>query len=476
MIIDNEGQPSGSRPTQGKVAADFRVQTYHGKPVLTWWEGQLFVGDGDGVGQIYDSSYKRIAHGPRRQRLLVRPARVHDHAAQHRARALLRALQARPDARGAARRTRGSSTTSSRRSTSRPGSCSSSGTASATSRPTSPTSRRPSAPGFEWEYFHANSAERRPRRQLPRSPPATPRRSTRSTAPRARSCGAWAARSPTSSSARACASTGSTAPARSPTARYKLYDNSAAPPVRKNSRVLTLKLDEQAKTATLVSAFTHPRELLSASQGNVETLPNGNTFVGWGSQRCFTEFDARPARSSSTAASPAATTTTARSATRGSARPAHAAEGRRRQPAAATSPRRVSWNGATEVARWELLGGADADALAPVGSDGLRTGFETAVTATSAPALVALRAYDAAGNVLVTSAPVKPARRSAPGFAGAGGLLGGELAAGRVDVAAARQPHGGAQAVLLERGLEGVDRVARADRRRPSRSGCTGSG
>ena len=46
---------------KGKVAADFRVQTYQGKPVLTWWEGQLFVGDGDGVGQIYDSSYNRIA-------------------------------------------------------------------------------------------------------------------------------------------------------------------------------------------------------------------------------------------------------------------------------------------------------------------------------------------------------------------------------------------------------------------------------
>ena len=57
--------------------------------------------------------------------------------------------------------------------------------------------------------------------------------------------------------------------------------------------MLTLRLDEQAKTATLVSAFKHPRELLSASQGNVETLPNGNVFVGWGSQRWFTEFDAK---------------------------------------------------------------------------------------------------------------------------------------------------------------------------------------
>ena len=75
-----------------------------------------------------------------------------------------------------------------------------------------------------------------------------------------------------------------------PNGDYRLYDNSAAPPARKASRAITVRIDEQAKTATLVSAFKHPLGLLSASQGNVETLPNGNLFVGWGSQRWFTEF------------------------------------------------------------------------------------------------------------------------------------------------------------------------------------------
>ena len=55
--------------------------------------------------------------------------------------------------------------------------------------------------------------------------------------------------------------------------------------------MITLRLDEQAKTATVVRALTHPLKLLSASQGNVETLPNGNMFVGGGSQRWFTEFN-----------------------------------------------------------------------------------------------------------------------------------------------------------------------------------------
>ena len=61
MIIDNAGKLVWFKAMKGKVAADFRVQTYQGKPALTWWEGQLFVGDGDGVGQVYDSSYQPIA-------------------------------------------------------------------------------------------------------------------------------------------------------------------------------------------------------------------------------------------------------------------------------------------------------------------------------------------------------------------------------------------------------------------------------
>jgi hypothetical protein len=68
---------------------------------------------------------------------------------------------------------------------------------------------------------------------------------------------------------------------------------------------------------------------------------------------------------------------------------------------------RVSWNGATGIVRWELLAGADAASLAPVGSRPSQ-GFETAVTVKSTAPLVAMRAYDAAGNVLVTSAPVTP--------------------------------------------------------------------
>ena len=65
----------------------------------------------------------------------------------------------------------------------------------------------------------------------------------------------------------------------------------------------------------------------------------------------------------------------------------------------------ASWNGATEVTRWELLAGASPDALRPVATAG-RDGFETALEAETAAPWLAVRALD--GNrVLGTSATVR---------------------------------------------------------------------
>jgi hypothetical protein len=42
-------------------AADFRVQTYQGKPVLTWWQGTGLGGLSSGTDYIYSAAYKQIA-------------------------------------------------------------------------------------------------------------------------------------------------------------------------------------------------------------------------------------------------------------------------------------------------------------------------------------------------------------------------------------------------------------------------------
>ena len=71
----------------------------------------------------------------------------------------------------------------------------------------------------------------------------------------------------------------------------------------------------------------------------------------------------------------------------------------------------ASWNGATTVARWQVLAGADAGSLRPVGTPARRTDFETRIDVPSSAPAFAVRALDAQGHVLATS-PVATASDS----------------------------------------------------------------
>ncbi|MFE0464666.1 arylsulfotransferase family protein [Kitasatospora sp. NPDC058965] len=44
----------------GQEAADFRKQTYRGRPVLTWWQGTGLGGLASGVDYLYDAHYRKI--------------------------------------------------------------------------------------------------------------------------------------------------------------------------------------------------------------------------------------------------------------------------------------------------------------------------------------------------------------------------------------------------------------------------------
>src|SRR5690349_8843131 len=63
VIADNKGRIVWYHEVpKGLEATDFRAQTYHGNPVLTWWQGTITkAGTGRGTYEIYDSSYKEIA-------------------------------------------------------------------------------------------------------------------------------------------------------------------------------------------------------------------------------------------------------------------------------------------------------------------------------------------------------------------------------------------------------------------------------
>jgi hypothetical protein len=190
---------------------------------------------------------------------------------------------------------------------------------------------------------------------------------------------------------------------RRPDGTISVFDNRGKG-MDEQSRGLVLQLDEEAMEATLVRQYAHPDAPFAIFQGNVQALPNGNAFVGWGSAPYLSEhdgdgkllFDARfPREVESYRAY--------RFPWKGvpQDRPAVAAE--------AGSDGRVtlyaSWNGATEVADWEVLAGPDPEGLEPVGSVP-RKGFETAISFNTDEPYVAARAKDRSERVLGTSEAV----------------------------------------------------------------------
>ena len=56
------------------------------------------------------------------------------------------------------------------------------------------------------------------------------------------------------------------------------------------SRAVTVKLDQRTHTATLINSFDQPEGLTAPSQGNSQRTAAGNTVVGWGSLPYFSEF------------------------------------------------------------------------------------------------------------------------------------------------------------------------------------------
>jgi hypothetical protein len=67
----------------------------------------------------------------------------------------------------------------------------------------------------------------------------------------------------------------------------------------------------------------------------------------------------------------------------------------------------ASWNGATQVARWQVLAGADSGHLTAAGALVPRSGFETSIAVPSAGPFFEVRALDSSGKALGTSRAVQ---------------------------------------------------------------------
>jgi hypothetical protein len=198
---------------------------------------------------------------------------------------------------------------------------------------------------------------------------------------------------------------------RLPNGNISIFDNGTTvfkngfPEAVEESRAIVLELDEERMRASLVREYTHPDKQYADAAGNVQVLPNGDVFVGWGRALAISEFsedgqmlfDASLLRKNKSyrafrfpwSGSP-------------SHRPACVAERASEEELRVY----VSWNGSTDVEIWEVLTGSRVERLKSLGSVP-RDGFETAMVVRTLDPYVAVRAIHRSGRVLGTSKPVE---------------------------------------------------------------------
>jgi arylsulfotransferase ASST len=405
MILDERGRTIWFKPMSGTdLALDVRVQRYQGRPVLTWWQGFVNAGVGSGDGLIFDTSYRQIATAragngyradphefvitKRDTALLVVDNPVEwDVSSIHGAKRAVvydAVVQEVEIPTGLVRFEWHSLDHVAPRESYTP---------------------PPKTNGHIYDYFHINSAgENRDGSFLVSG------RNTWAVYKVDRGTGTvvWRLNGKRSTFRMARGSTFAWQhDARSQAdGTITMYDNGAAPPVHTQSHGIGIHVDVHSKKAWLVRNYLHKPKVLANSQGNVQLLPNGNVFVGWGNLPLASEFDRHGRllldlrfppgdesyRSYRFPWSPAPIDAPAIAAS---------ANGR------GTTTVYASWNGAANVAAWNVLAGPTPSALSVVASV-RKTGFETkAVVRTSQP-FVAVQAKDAAGKVLAASHAIQP--------------------------------------------------------------------
>ena len=186
---------------------------------------------------------------------------------------------------------------------------------------------------------------------------------------------------------------------RQPDGTITLFDNYGPKDEEDRSRAVVLEVDEEAMRASLVRDYFAPDGMpIADTQGNVQILPGGNVFVGWGSEPFFSEFtkdgellyhagfapwgESYRAFRLPWSGRPNEAPTVSVGAGRGKKMTLYA-----------------SWNGATEVAAWQVLAGPGPEELQVIESVP-RHGFETVIEVETAEPYVGVRAQDRSGGAL----------------------------------------------------------------------------
>ncbi|MCP2270071.1 Arylsulfotransferase (ASST) [Actinokineospora diospyrosa] len=197
-----------------------------------------------------------------------------------------------------------------------------------------------------------------------------------------------------------------------PNGDISMFDNEQGatfpptPPTRPMSRAIVLHLDNTARTATMTRSLSTPDGLGTGAQGSNQVLPDGHVFVSWGDRGRFSEFDATGAMIYDAHFTAPTIDTYVANRVDWHATPTEppAVFARRAPDGGLTAY--ASWNGATEVRRWQVLAGPDKAHLKVVGETA-RSGFETVLSSSSTAGYAAVRALSATGATLGTSPVVR---------------------------------------------------------------------
>lgn len=396
MVLDPSGHLIWFHPTpRDQLATDFRVQQLGGKPVLTWWQGGMNNGSGRGSDYIYNTDYQQIAVVHAGDGL--QGSDLHEFLVRNNGVAWIAAVSP----------------------VSYPG----------TRKPLMdsviqeidiktglvmfewhaydhiPVStsffRTPKRPGHVFDPYHLNSIA------IDRD--GNPIVSLRNT---------WAAYKIdlgtggliwTLGSSQSSFKMGSGTRTAfqhdlvvQPDGTLTIFDDGAGPPrEERQSRAIQVSLDTNAMTATLVRQYFHSPALSSNYEGGVQALPGGDVFVDWGQRQYFTEFNSKGQMDFDAHWN---TFTPSYRAYRipWSAQPPTQPAATLTRGANGISTVWASWNGATTVSSWRLLGGNDPKHLSTVGTVP-RHGFETQVQGHTELPYLQAQALGSKGQLLAST-------------------------------------------------------------------------
>ncbi len=192
--------------------------------------------------------------------------------------------------------------------------------------------------------------------------------------------------------------------------RVSLFDDaccaSSTSPPQGPARGLILKLNFKNRIASVDRTYYHDPALFVASQGNVQELPNGNQFVGWGQEPYVSEFF----NEGNTAQNPSRNFLyNLRFSNQNISYRAFKNRwiGLPLDPPSIAVKRLgkhtlvfASWNGSTQTAAWQILSGQERNRLSVASPCTPRTGFETRIDVNSTGRYFQILALDRFGRVI----------------------------------------------------------------------------